>query len=158
MFLNTQQAAQELGISAADLEELIRDGLIPAYRRDQMWLIEQKDIERLRSRYGTRDPQELLRRIQRSEIAKEHESFGLSRTIIDVLRFVSWVSFALSIIFTLISILNRSSSSAIAGGVVALLSVTYLVAYDLMQAVFSINATLQRLALDVAEIKLQKRG
>lgn len=158
MYVNEHQAAEQLGISTAELEELIRDGLLPAYRRDQMWLIEQKDIERLRSRYGTRDPQELLRRIQRSEIAKEHESFGLSRTIIDVLRFVSWVSFALSIIFTLISILNRSSSSAIAGGVVALLSVTYLVAYDLMQAVFSINATLQRLALDVAEIKLQKRG
>ena len=153
MYVDHHEAARQLGISDAEMEELIQEGIVLASRVDDKWVIEERTIKQLQAKYGAKDPKEFLRHIKRNEALKGQQSFGFSRIMLEVLRVFAWLILIVSIIGTVLFLAQRDNGMAILSGIGALLSLSYIIAYDLMQAVFSINATLQRLALDVEEIR-----
>lgn len=56
MALTTEEAAVQLGIQSRMVRVLIKQGKLPAKKHGRDWIIEEKDLERVRDRPGVGRP------------------------------------------------------------------------------------------------------
>ena len=64
-FLTTAEAAQELGVSAERIRQLIVGGALPAIKRGRQWSIRRADLDPLRRRKTTPGPATITTDLQR---------------------------------------------------------------------------------------------
>ena len=64
-FLTTAEAAQELGVSAERIRQLIVGGALPAMKRERNWSIRRADLDPLRGRKMTPGPAMMTTDLQR---------------------------------------------------------------------------------------------
>src|SRR5215216_4842100 len=64
-FLTTAGAAQELGVSAERIRQLIVGGALPAMKRERHWSIRRADLDPLRGRKMTPGPAMMTTDLQR---------------------------------------------------------------------------------------------
>lgn len=179
MLIDEQQAAELLGISVQEVEQLLADGVLLGRRTEEGWRISPKSVEDFRLRRESMgapwaqhesvedsrvrreqgEPEAPAKRTPPTNAAVKPAAVRLpfSPVVASFVGTVSWLGLAVGFALIGVAITRQTAIVAVFGGAVAFVSIAYIYIHDLMRAVLALQNGLQQVASTSADIAAAAR-